>query len=226
VPRTNLLTAHPHHRTRSAPDDIVAASLGVGASPVLPDWYDISQLVAAGDAEGRALLSDDPGLGHAGQPARRCVRPRSRRDDETAHRPAAFLLIETAEPLMVRQPASGRTDDLQVELLILRGFRRFRPGTPVPAPNSGWALTNPPGRLELRDNASNKWAQVRTSPSARWLAAAGRDGHVVVLYGGWLGVGTPCGVRESQYGPAQRAAELRAARIRGQVAVAAVPWRG
>lgn len=224
MPRTNLLAAHPHHRIRPARDDVVAT--GIGASPRLADWDDISHLVAAGDALGRALLGDDPALGHAGEPARRCVRPRFRGDHETADLPAAFLLIEPVEPFMVRQAATGRTDDLQVELLILRGFRRFLPGTPLPAPNSGWTLTNPPAGLELRDSASNEWAQVRVNPSPRWLAAAGRDGHVVVLYGAWLGVRPPCGVRDTQYGPAQRAAELRAARAWGQVAVAVVPWPG
>lgn len=228
MPRTNLLTAHPHHRVRRAPHD---AGAGGDASPPRSDWGDISNLVADGDIRGRALLGDDPALGLAGEPARRCTGPASRRDDERVHRPRAFLLIEPAEPLMVKQPETGRTDDLHVELLILRGFSRFRPGTPMPAPSSGWTLNNTTAALELRDNAGNEWAQVRTSrsprcPGPRWLAAADRDGHVVVLYGAWLGVRTPCGVRDSQYGPAQRAGELRAARARGHVAVAVVPWLG
>jgi hypothetical protein len=193
----------------------------------LPAEYEaIREAVVAGDIEGRALLGADPALELADEPIRRCVRPPARRDGEPAGRGAAFLLIEPAEPLMVRQPATGRTDDLRVELLILHGFRRFRPGTPLPAPNPGWRLHNLQTALALRDRAGNEWARVPASPSPRWFAAAGRAGRVVVLYGAWLGVRTPCGVRDIQYGPAQRAAELRAARMRGHVAVATVPWRG
>ncbi|GAA1800344.1 hypothetical protein HC028_16940 [Planosporangium flavigriseum] len=198
MPRTNLLTAHPHHRVRRVHPDV--------AAPGLSDWDGISTLVADGDLRGRALLGDDPALGPAGG----------------AH---AYLLIEVAEPLMVRQPLTGRIDELQVELLILRGFSRYLPGADVPAPSSRWVLDHRAAGLELRDAAGNLWARVPADPDPEWLAAAGRDGHVVVLYGAWLGVRTPSGVRDSQYGPAQRAAELRAARPRGHVAVAAVPWR-
>jgi hypothetical protein len=208
VPRTNLLIAHPHHRARRGPRD--AAAVGVRASPQLSDWDDISGLVADGDLRGRALLGDEPDLGLP---------------DEAARRPAAFLLIEPAEPLMVRQPVTGRTDDLQVELLILRGFRRFLPGAPLPAPSSGWTLHDRTASLELRDDAGHVWARVPASPSPQWRAAADRDRHVVVLYGAWLGVRTPYGVRDAQYGPAQRAGELRAAGTRGHVAAAAVRFR-
>lgn len=203
MPRTNLLIAHPHHRVRRPARS--AAAVGVPAG-----WDDISTLVADGDPRGRALLGDEPDLGLTGA---------------ATGRPAAFLLVEPAEPVLVRQPVTGRTDDLQVELLIVRGFRRFLPGAAVPAPASGWALDRSPAGLELRDRAGNVWARVPAAPSPQWCAAADRDGHVVVIYGAWVGVRTPSGVRDAQYGPAQRAAELRAARNRGQVAVAAVAWR-
>jgi hypothetical protein len=59
---------------------------------------------------------------------------------------------------------------------------------------------------------------------ARWLAAAEELGRVVVLHGAWLGVRAPRGVRDNQYGAAQRAAEVRAARAQGHVAAAMVPY--
>jgi hypothetical protein len=189
--------------------------------PATADWDGISNLVAAGDTVGRALFGGDAalGLGDAalglGDAALGLGAAGS----------AAFLLVELAEPLMVRQPATGRVDDLHVELILLRGFRRFLPGTPVPTPTPGWTLDAAVTGLDLRDGAGNLWARVRARPEPRWLAAADRDRHIVVLYGPWLGVRTPYGVREDQYGAAQRSAELRAARLRGQVAVAAVPWR-
>ncbi|NJC72667.1 hypothetical protein HC031_23530 [Planosporangium thailandense] len=220
MPRTKLLTARALHRTRPA-----SPSSGAGPSvpPSVPQpsaWDDISHLMAAGDPLGRALLGDDPALGPAGDPVPRCIG--RRRPGRT---PAAFLLIEPAEPLMIRHPATGRTDDLQVELLLLRGFRRFLPGAAIPAAPPGWALSGCRSGLALRDHAGNVWAHVPVRPHLPWRDAAAQDGRVFVLFGPWLGVRTPCGVREAQYGPAQRAAELRAARIRGHVAAAAVAWR-
>jgi hypothetical protein len=165
-----------------------------------PDWGAISQLVAGCDTAARALTGDDPALGFTG--------------------PAAVLLLEPSEPLLATDPATGRAHDLQVELLVRRGFQRFLPGTPVPAPLPGWSVRVGPAGLELNDGAGNPWACPEIVPDPSWLSHV--DDRVLVLYGPLLGVRPPRGVPDAQYGPAQRAGELRGARTRGLVAAALI----
>lgn len=200
-------------RARSAPRQLEG-----GASP---DWARISELVAAGDTACRALLGDDPTLGRAANAAvvARQPRPHGRA------RPRPVLLLEPAEPLMVGgDPRTGCRRELQAELLELRGFRRLSAGRRQPPPLSDWSLRSDPYGLELRDGAGNVWARPRTVPDRRWLAAAEADGCVLVFYGAWLGVVAPRGVRDAQYGPAQRAAELDLGCSSGLVVSATVHW--
>ncbi|GAA2592922.1 hypothetical protein GCM10010399_24450 [Dactylosporangium fulvum] len=176
--------------------------------PPVPDWSTIGHLMADSQTVGRALLADDPALGWTA----------------AGVRPAAILLLEPAEPLMAVDPPTGRTFDLQVELLVRRGFGRFPLDAPVPAPLPGWTVQIGPVGLELLDAGGNVWSAAGVTPGPRWLSTVDECGYVQVLYGAWLGVRTPRGVRADQYGPARRAAELRAARMRGLVAAATVAW--
>ena len=154
---------------------------------------------------GRALLGDDPALGF-GEPSR------------------AVLLFEPAEATVVVDATTGTTGELGVESLVRRGFDRFTPGVAVPVRLDGWTARGNQGRLELRDDAGRLWAYAPVRPRARWLATAARQGEVLVVYGAMVGVCAPRGVPCGQYGPAQRAAELRTARASGLVAAALVPW--
>jgi hypothetical protein len=201
MPAHPLLTASP----AASPAASTAACQERPAGPPL-DWAAISQLMAGCGTAARALPAGDPALGF------------------TASEPV--LLIEPFEPLMATDPATGGMCDLQVELLVRRGFTRFQPGAPVPGRAAGWRLRVRPVAMELVDGSGNVWASnIRASPDgpppAAWLSSV--EGRVLVLYGAWLGVRAPRGVREAHYGPAQRAAELRDARMRGLVAAASLP---
>jgi len=166
-------------------------------------WEEISRLLAGEVVDGLALSGDDPMVGLAD------------------HRP--ILLLETSDTMMLGDPVTSRRFELRVELLALCGFRRLTPEAGVPDPLDGWTLRRRGRRLELTDQHGNTWAVTITSVSQEWLAAAAR-GQVLVLYGTCLGVRAPRGVPDSQYGPPQRAAELRAGRHLGLVAAAAVTW--
>jgi hypothetical protein len=199
-----------------------------GARPGLDvvDWTSVSQLVAAGDPVGRALLSDDPALGFNDRS--RPLNNQSPAAPDSAgrpHRPLAVLLLEPAEALMAWDPVTNRRRDLLAELLVQRGFRRFAVDMPVPGPQVGWTLEVEPSGLALRDRGANVWARPTVRPDEPWLAAAAGHGYVVILFGSCLGVRIPQGVRSEQYGPRQRAAELKQGRLCGLVAVAAVPWQ-
>ncbi|HEU4425778.1 MAG TPA: hypothetical protein VFR67_24845 [Pilimelia sp.] len=169
------------------------------------DWIHVSQLVSDDAVASRSLLGGDPALGFAAG--------------------APVLLLECSEAMMINEPASGGVHELQTELLIRRGFHRFLPGTAVPPPLAGWAVTPAPDGLELLDDAGNPWAYADPNPDPRWLAAVEAGRQVLVLYGAWLGVRAPQAVRSAQYGPRRRAAELRAGRAHGLVAAATVAWR-
>lgn len=168
-------------------------------------WDQISRLFAGEVVAGLSLLGDDPMVGL------------------TERRP--ILLLETSDTMLVRDPATDRTYELQVELLARQGFRRLTPETAVPEPLPGWTLRPRSGQLELTDQHGNPWVTADITPDGDWLAAAS-EGQVVVLYGACLGVCPPGGVPLSQYGPPQRAAELRFARRQGFVAAATVAWEG
>jgi hypothetical protein len=204
----------------------------------VPDWHRISRLVAGDDTVGRALLGDDPALEPAGAGAADAAgagpvgRARARPVPGAAaagagllrvvdHAP--FLLVEPVEPVLVREPTTGRVSDLNVDLLVQRGCGRFRPDAPVPAP-AGWTLSAGPTWFKLCDPAGQPWAYpTATAPNAWWLAAD-RLRYVVVLYGAWVGIRPPRGVPGERFGPAQRAAELRAGGSRGLVAVTTAAW--
>jgi hypothetical protein len=166
-----------------------------------PDWATISRLMAGCDTAARALPAGDPALGFAA--------------------PEPVLLVEPFEPLMATDPATGGMSDLQVELLVRRGFARFPLGAPPPRRSPGWRLRVRPVAVELVDGSGHVWASSDSTLPAVWLSSVERC--VLVLYGAWLGVRAPRGVREAHYGPAQRAAELRDARTRGLVAAASLP---
>jgi hypothetical protein len=183
----------------------------------VPDWHRISRLVAGDDTVGRALLGDDPALGLAGAGAANAA--------GAGHlRAAAFLLIEPVEPVLVREPDTGQVSDLNVDLLVQRGCRRLRPDAAVPPP-AGWSLCAGPAWFKLCDAAGQAWAYPAATAPNEWWLAADRLGYVVVLYGAWLGVRVPRGVPGDRFGPAQRAAELRAGRSRGLVAATTAVWR-
>jgi hypothetical protein len=166
-------------------------------------WRQIRQLFAADILAGLAILGDDPV---------------ARLWD---HRP--ILLLEASDTLMVADPGSGTTYELQVELLTRRGFQRLAPDDAVGDPLAGWTLACLPGQVELRDQDGALWATADVVPDRRWLVAA-EQGQVVVLYGACLGVVPPEGVRSWQYGPEQRAAEICASRRHGLIAAAAIRW--
>jgi len=170
-----------------------------------PDWDHIIDLVTDARHEGRAVLGDDPALDLGGTPL-------------------PVLLVEPTETLMATDPGTGRTIELQVELIVMRGFSRFPTGAPAPARTPDWSLHSAPDGLELVDGNA-VWTQVAACPDAAWRSAAAAGGQVLVLYGALLGVHTPRGVPHDQYGPEQRAAELRAGRSLGLVAAATVAWR-
>jgi hypothetical protein len=215
----------PASRTLAAAPRRFAGPLAPPPFPAAaaPDWTAISGLVAGGDTAGRALLAGDPALGR--RPPDLRAGPAGLRGDPAGLRgDPAVLLLEPAEPLMAADPASGRTYDLQVELLVRGGFGHFPLDAPAPAVPAGWRVRLGPAGLELVDGDANVWARPGTLPEPRWLSTVDEHGHVLVLYGAWLGVQAPRSVRADQYGPSQRAAELRDARMRGLVAAAMVAW--
>ncbi|GAA1577699.1 hypothetical protein GCM10009827_119370 [Dactylosporangium maewongense] len=177
-------------------------------TPPGPDWTTISRLMAGCETAGRPLLADDPSLGWTVNNVR----------------PAAILLLEPAEPLMAVDPQTRRTFDLQVELLVRGGFGRFPLDASSPVTLPGWSVRLGPSGLELMDASGDVWAAPNVTPGPRWMSTVDDHGQVSVLYGAWLGVRAPRYVSAYQYGPAQRAAELRAARIRNLVAAATVCW--
>jgi hypothetical protein len=180
---------------------VPTSALQTGAPP-RPDWVAISRLMAGGGTAGRILSGDDPALGFVA--------------------PAPVLLVEPFEPLMVADPETGRTCDLQVELLVRRGFGWFPLGAAPPRPLAGWRLRAAPDTAELLDDTGNVWARPEIEPTPACLSTVDGVRSVLVLYGAWLGVRAPRGVRSMHYGPAQRAAELRDARTRGLVAAGLV----
>jgi hypothetical protein len=169
------------------------------------EWTTVSELMAGGAVEARTLMSDDPAAGLGG----------------TA---LPVLLLECADPMMATDPDTGGLFELQTELLIRRGFDRFTLDAATPRPLTGWAVTPAPDGLELLDDGGSVWAYAETTPDPRWSTAAATTRQVLVLYGAWLGLRPPKAVRESQYGPSQRAAELRAGRSLRLVAAATVPF--
>jgi hypothetical protein len=193
----------------------------------LVDWKSISQLIAAsGELAGRTLLSDDPALGFNDHS--RPLNDQGLAAPDSAggtHRPLAVLLLEPADALMVWNPVTNRRRDLLAELLVQRGFHRFAVDMPMPSPQAGWRLEVEASQLALRDRGANVWAHPAIVPDEPWLNAAAGHGYVMVLFGSCLGVRIPQGVRSEQYGPRQRAAELKQGRLCGLVVAAAVPWR-
>jgi hypothetical protein len=191
------------------------------------DWESISQLIAAsGELAGRALLSDDPALGfdYHRRPLNGQCRPVPDRPGRP-HGPLAVLLIEPADALMVWNPVTNRRRDLLAELLVQRGFHRFAMDMPIPGPRAGWTLEFRATALALRDRGANVWARPGVMPNEPWRVAAASHGYVLVLVGSCLGVRIPEGIPSGQYGPRQRAAELKQGRLCGLVVAAAVPWR-
>jgi hypothetical protein len=202
-------------------------TLGAGPRRDMVDWTSISQLIAAsGELVGRTLLSDDPALGFNDH-----SRPLNDQGlvatDSVGrpHRPLAVLLLEPADALMVWNPVTNQRRDLLAELLVQRGFHRFAVDMPMPGPQAGWRLDVEASQLALRDHNANVWARPVIMPDKPWLVAAAGHGYVLVLFGSCLGVRIPHGVRSGQYGPRQRAAELKQGRLCGLVVAAAVPWR-
>jgi hypothetical protein len=177
----------------------------VTASPA-PDLEPGRLLLSGGVTPGRAVLGDDPALGLA----------------EPSELPV--LLLEPVESFMALDP-SGYRRELQTELLVQRGFQRFGPGEHTIQPQPGWCLRRTPTRLALLDEAGETWLHTFVRPGRRWLAAAAEHGAVLVVYGTMVGVRAPRGVPAVQYAVAYRAAELQAARARGLVAAAVLPWQ-
>src|SRR6266540_1008008 len=123
---------------------VPASDQRTGAPP-RPDWVAISRLMAGGGTAGRILPGDDPALGFTA--------------------PVPVLLVEPFEPLMAADPETGRTCDLQVELLVRRGFARFPLGAAPPRPLAGWRLRAAPGpQRALRPGTARRRAARRPHP--------------------------------------------------------------
>jgi hypothetical protein len=189
--------------SRAAPGSEADVTVDTYLEAAPPVWERIQRLFAEDAVAGQALPGDDP------------VAALNQR--------LPILLIEPSDTLLVKDEATHRTYELQVELLTLRGFRRLTPDAGVPGLLSGWNLHRAAGALELRDPYRDLWARVDVTPDSRWLADAS-EGEVVVLYGACLGIRPPQGIPSWQYGPQARAAELRAGRRHGLVAAATVSW--
>jgi hypothetical protein len=134
------------------------------------------------------------------------------------------LLLEPAEAFTVVDPASGRTREMQAEILVRQGFQRLQSGRAEPGRLDGWSVNRVGSQLQVRDERGEVWAYTSVRPGAGWLAEAERLGGVLVVYGALVGVRAPRGVAAAHYGVRQRAAELAAGRARGFVAAARLDW--
>jgi hypothetical protein len=165
------------------------------------------RLLAAGGTPGRALSGTDPALG------------------DLVAGGCPVLLLEPADAFTVVEPDTGRTREMQAEILVRQGFHRLPSGAGLPPRLDGWSVRRQGTQLHVRDERDDLWAYTSVRPGQTWLGAAARYGMVLVVYGALVGVRAPRGVRATQYGARQRAAELRAGLARGFVAAAMLDWR-
>jgi hypothetical protein len=161
-------------------------------------------LLSGGVTPGRAVLGDDPALGLAQPPA------------------LPVLLLEPVETFMAVDP-TGRSCELQTELLVQQGFQRF--GDAPVEPLRGWTVRRTTSQMQMRDETGELWAHTYVRPGRRWLDTANAHGQVLVIYGTLVGVRAPRGVPAVQYAAAHRAAELHTGRARGLVAAAVLTWQ-
>jgi hypothetical protein len=132
------------------------------------------------------------------------------------------LLLEPVETF-IAVDATGRTCELQAEVLVQQGFQRFGPDADTVLELPGWSVRRTPTRLQVCAG-SELWAYTYVRPGRRWLDAAGVHGRVLVVFGALVGVRAPRGVPAVQYAAEHRARELATGRARGLVAAAVLDW--
>jgi hypothetical protein len=142
--------------------------------------------------------------------------------DELGGGPIPVVVFEPQTVVGATFPGLGRTSEVQVDSIVLSGFRHLSPDAGADIPRlPTWTVRQTVMGLELWDRGGI-WARADVVPEDEWLRAAERHGRVLVVYG------VLCGVQQGEGQPLTeqvRSALFRAACQKGFVAAATVAWR-
>lgn len=132
------------------------------------------------------------------------------------------VVFEPKKVVGATYPHTGETVELQIENIVLSGFRRLSGDAEEEIPRlPAWSVRRTAIGVELWDHGGI-WARADVLPDGDWLQAAETHGRVLVVYGVLCGTGTS----EGQIGASIGRAELLArASQNGFVAAATVSWR-
>ena len=185
----------------------------------------LSEVLQAADethTNARTVLSTDPSIGLGGPiTLTSTVQFVGTGAGDPTTEALPLVLFEPERALIMTDPTTGATIEMQVESICRAGFTRWQRGPAMFRTAAGWTLYRTARTLQLRDNEHGLWATADHTPDPEWTSAATSQHHVVAIYGTGLGVQSP---GPGGYSDADRKAAITRARTAGTAAGAIVMW--
>jgi hypothetical protein len=144
--------------------------------------------------------------------------------DASAPEMDAMWPVALVEPVADRiMVLDGGPYPLTLAIAAKLGLTRFRPHIAPPAAAANWAFRDGT-HCEVVDPTGTVIARFPHPPNHQWRSAARAHKHVLVLYGGQLGVRRPVGIPADEYDDSARDDELRASLAAGTVVAGAIAY--